>query len=148
MKVVIDAGVGVHSVLASSLNPNADAAWESWRGQGASIYAPTLWLNEVASVLHRTFMQGLISEGQATEALDKALELDLEWVMETADLCRAAFRWASRLKQHAAYDGFYLALAESLGAEFWTADQRLATAVRAEGVSWAHSLQGGPGEDH
>ncbi len=34
-----------------------------------------------------------------------------------------------RLNRAAAYDSFYLALAESLGCELWTADQRLHNAV-------------------
>ena len=36
-----------------------------------------------------------------------------------------ALELASRLKQGAVYDVYYLALAESLGCELWTADQGL-----------------------
>lgn len=140
MKVVIDASIGVHSVLDSSLSIKVDAAWERWRDRRASIHAPALWLNEVTSVVHRTFMQGLMSEEQATEALNRALELELDWVAETPELCRSAFRWASRLGQHAAYDGFYLALADELRAEFWTADLRLVRAMQAAGLDWAHGI--------
>jgi predicted nucleic acid-binding protein len=64
--------------------------------------------------------------------------LDLEIVRETDNLFISAFRWASRLGQHAAYDGFYLALSEHLDAEFWSLDQRTVNRTQQMGVSWAH----------
>lgn len=91
MKVVIDASIGIHTVLASSLSAEVEAAWESWRDQSASVLAPTLWLNEITSVLHRIFIQGLVSEAHAHEALDRALELELDWGAETLELCRTRF---------------------------------------------------------
>jgi len=48
---------------------------------------------------------------------------------------RLAFVWTRRLKRAVAYDSFYLALAESLGCDLWTADQRLHHAVDAP---WVH----------
>jgi hypothetical protein len=45
---------------------------------------------------------------------------------------------SNRLGQSKAYDAFYLALAERLKAEFWTADQRLANGARQLGANWAH----------
>jgi predicted nucleic acid-binding protein len=51
---------------------------------------------------------------------------------------RIAFDWATRLRQKAAYDGFYLAAAEQLGAELWTADQALVSNALQVGASWVH----------
>jgi predicted nucleic acid-binding protein len=53
-------------------------------------------------------------------------------------LCRAALNWASRLQQRRAYDALYLALAERMQTEFWTADKRLANAAQQLGVTWVH----------
>jgi predicted nucleic acid-binding protein len=39
--------------------------------------------------------------------------------------------WTLRLNRAAAYDSFYLALAERLGCNLWTADRRLWQAVSA-----------------
>ena len=51
------------------------------------------------------------------------------------DSCQAcrAYEWALQLKRAASYDSSYLALAESLGCELWTADARL---QRAVGLPW------------
>jgi alpha-galactosidase len=49
------------------------------------------------------------------------------------------FALAQRLALPAAHDAHYLALAERLGAEFWTADQRLVRAVQPQ-LSWVHGL--------
>jgi predicted nucleic acid-binding protein len=46
-----------------------------------------------------------------------------------------AYDWTLRLKRAAACDSFYLALAETLHCELWTADQRLANAAD---VPWVH----------
>ena len=43
---------------------------------------------------------------------------------EAPDIHRRALEQASRLGQGAMYDAQYLALADSLRCEFWTADQR------------------------
>jgi predicted nucleic acid-binding protein len=45
------------------------------------------------------------------------------------------------LGQSKAYDGAYLAVAETLRAEFWTADRAL---VQRVGVDWVRGLEAGP----
>jgi len=138
MRIVIDANIGIHTVLETNLSDQVEAAWDLWRKEKAEIFAPNLWLNEVTSVIHRAYRIGEISEVVALEALDTAFKFDLEWVAATPELCRSAFTWASQLGQFAAYDGFYLALAEQLGAEFWTVDKRLANRSQQVGVDWVH----------
>jgi predicted nucleic acid-binding protein len=140
MKIVIDASVGIHTVLDTKLNEQIDTVWEFWRDHQASLYVPGLWLNEVTSVIHRIHMLGEISEEKATDALNAVLGLDIEVVPETDKMCLSAFKWASRLGQHASYDGFYLALSEDLEAEFWSADQRLVNRSNQVGITWAHSI--------
>jgi len=68
------------------------------------------------------------------------LQLSLALDRHPADkeLLLAALRWAERLGQSKAYDAQYVALAEQMGAELWSADQRLVNALQAQEVSWAH----------
>ena len=46
---------------------------------------------------------------------------------------------ATRFNRPAAYDAHYLALAEMMNCEFWTADRRLFNVVRDE-LPWVHRL--------
>jgi predicted nucleic acid-binding protein len=52
----------------------------------------------------------------------------------------AALHWAERIGHSKAYDAQYLALAESLSAEFWTADVRLVHVLEKLDVSWIHVI--------
>lgn len=136
--VVIDAGVGIHQVVVDPLSEKVDALWTGWIHEGMRVCAPRLWLNETTSALHKIFMQKLISETRAQEALEALLSLSVELFDVDAEACRAAFRWATRLNQYQAYDGFYLALAEQLNATFWTTDQRLVNRAHQLGIGWVN----------
>lgn len=90
----------------------------------------------VTSVVHNYFFARLISDLIAYSALEI---LTTEWGIQRIEVPeRSAFDWATRLRQRAAYDGFYLAAAEQLGAELWTADKALASNAGQLGESWVH----------
>ena len=69
--------------------------------------------------------------------LKLAQGLDLQLIHPDDTLVELAYDWTRRLNRTAAYDSFYLALTESLSAEFWTADKRLANVVNAP---WVHHI--------
>jgi predicted nucleic acid-binding protein len=52
-------------------------------------------------------------------------------------LLERAIDLAAQYRLPAAYDAHYLAVAEALGAPFWTTDQRLFNSVQT-GLSWVH----------
>ena len=134
--VVIDAGVGVSQVIADSLSEKVDARWSGWIQEGVRVCAPRLWLNETTSVVHKIFMQKLLGEERAMEALEALLGLSVELHDADAETCRQAFTWATRLAEYQAYDGFYLALAAKLDVPFWTTDQHLVNRAHQLGASW------------
>jgi predicted nucleic acid-binding protein len=138
--VVIDASTAIWLVLEGPLTKQVEGLWDGWIRSGERICAPRLWLNEVTSVIHKVFMLKGIGESKAQMALDAALALGVDLYTEDPVLCRNAFRWATLLKQTAAYDGFYLALAEQLDAMFWTADRSLHNQARQAGARWVHRL--------
>ena len=93
------------------------------------LHAPTLWVYETTTALCKAVFFDLLAVDHAEELLSLFQDLPIELVPPDADQCRRAFAWTCRLKRAAAYDSFYLAAAESLGCELWTADQRLHNAV-------------------
>lgn len=134
--VVIDANLAVFSVLKTPHSPLATRVMEHLAQKGAQPFAPGLWWYEVTSVIHRYRFTGLVSDSTAYAALEL---LTITLGIQSVDVpVRSAFDWASRLRQKSAYDGFYLAAAELLGTELWTADQSLFNNARQVGISWVH----------
>jgi predicted nucleic acid-binding protein len=46
-----------------------------------------------------------------------------------------------RLKRASAYDSYYLALAQVLECDFWTADKRLFNALQGAHLGWVHWIE-------
>ena len=73
-------------------------------------------------------------------------EFDFDVIVPDAAQIQRAFDWTIRLQHAAAYDSFYLALAETTRDGLWTADVRLYNATKslAPWVHWAGdpSLEG------
>ncbi len=82
-------------------------------------------------------MQGEFSVEEAAQLIESLLSPPLE-LYETPSLHRRALELSSQLRQGTAYDAHYLALAEALGCELWTADERFLRAARslADNVRW------------
>jgi len=114
------------------------AAWERWDAEHRRIAAPTLLFYEVSNALYRYQRAGMMGSVAVRLALRAALALPLQLYGEAA-LHRRALDLAEPLSLPAAYDAHYLALAQWLGAELWTADRRLARAVQDE-LSWVRVL--------
>jgi len=133
---VIDANLAIFNVLKTQQSSRAARVLGDLIDRGCEFFAPGLWWYEVTSVIHRYLYAGLIPDAVAYQALEI---LTVNFGVQRIDVpVRTAFDWATRLRQKAAYDGFYLAAAEALEAEFWTADQALVNNARQAGVSWIH----------
>jgi predicted nucleic acid-binding protein len=137
-RIVIDSNLAVWAVLPALSQVDMLARFAGWQQTGTRLFAPTLWVAESVSVIRGSVFVGDITPEEGLAAINDLFALDVETLPMSAPLCRSALEWAGRLRQRRAYDGFYLALAEELGAEFWTADQRLANAARQAGAIWVH----------
>ncbi len=135
--VCVDANLVVRLVA----DPDDRATWQLWQSWFAvrqPIMAPTLLFYEVSNALYQYHRVQSMSAETIREALDTALTLPIH-LRATDDMHSDALRLAERYGLRAAYDAHYLALAERLGAEFWTADRRLAQQVAGE-LPWVRLL--------
>ena len=105
--------------------------WERWDASSRRIVAPDVLFHEVSNVLYRYQHVGVMSSQAVRLALKAALALPIR-LYGRPGLHARALNLAERLSLPAAYDSYYLALAEWLGAEFWTADRRLGRAAQDE----------------
>ncbi len=140
--VCVDANVVVKLVSPEEDRPLALALWELWLRSDMTPVAPYLLLFEVTSALWRKSLRGLLTVAEARQAVEVVLGLGVQ-LMNPPDLSLHAFDLAARFNPPAAYDAHYLALAESLGCEFWTADERLYNAVQTgfSTIRWLGNYQ-------
>ena len=127
--LVVDASFCIRLILPDARRTALRARMEQWLQAGYELYAPDLWLYEMTTALCKGAFFGLVTAEEAENSLPLVSELAIELVAADAEQARLAFAWTRRLNRAAAYDSFYLALAESMQCDLWTADQRLQNAV-------------------
>jgi predicted nucleic acid-binding protein len=141
--IIVDANIAIYSVIGA---PNEELQiklvkfWEWTKTEEIELFAPRLWWSETTSILRTYVFQKLISESDANDAIQILSSLRLAYINEGADLSARALHWARLLNQAKAYDAMYLSVAESLSAEFWTADARLVNRCRDIGLIWVRNL--------
>ena len=135
--LVVDASFTVKLILPNPEQVRCRELMAEWMQNGITLYAPTLWLYEVTSALAKAVHFDILAETEGRQALQLAQALDVQLIQPDNTLVELAYDWTQRLQRAAAYDSFYLALSESLSAEFWTADKRLVNAVN---LPWLHYI--------
>ena len=132
--VCIDASV----VIPMLVDPthSIHGLWSGWRDSGQPFVAPMLLRYEVTNGLHRYFVSGQRSLEVIESALGAFLDMPIEFQDEALDSIRAA-SMARRFRRTATYDAHYLAVADRLGTDFWTADRRLVNTIGSE-LPWVH----------
>lgn len=136
--VCVDANLVIKLVVEETLSREARTMWRNWQKDGVKISAPPLLRYEITSVLRKHVTRGFRTVQESRQALQLALAFNIEY-LEPVDFHRSALDLAERLERPAAYDAHYLALAEQLGCEFWTADERLTNAVQ-KSLPWVKWL--------
>jgi predicted nucleic acid-binding protein len=122
---VIDASFALCACLNYPESPKVMLKLSDLISRHTRLVAPHFWMAEITSALHRLQQFEKLSPREARDALELLLQLDLALVPCDAALCRQAYDLANTLNQSPAYDYFYLALAQNLGAELLTCDKRL-----------------------
>jgi len=119
--IVIDA-----SVLANVVGddgPDGRRARRELRAAG-DLAAPDLVDVETVAVLRKRWLAGSISEGRFAAAVRDLEDIDVDRY-PVLRFMRRAWELCANVTP---YDATYVALAETLNCELWTADQRLAKA--------------------
>lgn len=139
-RYVIDANATLGLFLRLPYSENVDHRMQEWQAEEARLVVPTLWEYECLTGLRRAVTLRLIPSKDADRMVEDLLALEFQRVAPTLELHRSALAWAERIGQSKAYDAHYLAVAESLSAEFWTADRRLVHTLQKLEVNWVHAI--------
>jgi predicted nucleic acid-binding protein len=137
-QVCIDASLALKLVLVEEDSPKVQHLWHTWIDAGVEIVAPPLLAFEGTSVIRNKMHRGLVPPEEA-ELMFKAFHLLGVRLLYPDGLHQKAWELAKRFNRPQAYDSHYLALAEILGLEFWTSDERLYNIVASD-LSWVKWL--------
>lgn len=121
MTLVVDSGL----VVAALVDSGQVGTWADHLLGADDLAAPHLMPVEVANVLRRAAMAGEISADSAALAHADLMSLRVEFFAYEPFATRV---WELR-ENVTAYDGWYVAIAESLGAKLATLDLRLTKAT-------------------
>jgi predicted nucleic acid-binding protein len=135
--LVLDASFAFRLIVPGPRQNAYESLMTGWKRDGYESCAPTLWVYEMTLALCKVVRLGQLSVDDGRRALAQSQRLHLHLIPTDDAQARLAFDWTFRLNRTAAYDSFYLALAETLGCELWTADQRLHSGVGQPWVRFA-----------
>lgn len=136
--VCVDASI----VLRRALQPDDDAIkelWQSWVEDEVRLVAPTLLFYEVTNGLYQQQRNKVLSPETIGKALELALDLPINLINE-ANLHLRAREIAMEYNLPATYDAHYLALAEWMDIDLWTADMRLINTLKPFKVKWVKGI--------
>src|SRR5262245_66685291 len=132
MTVVVDANILIAFGLADEpLNTQARQLLSVWRTNGERLTAPRLFRSEITAVIRKVVYQGRMTPEQGRIMLSQLLIYPLEF-HEDETLLKEAYELAVRFNRPRAYDTQYMALAERLNCDFWTADERLVNSTQSQ----------------
>lgn len=135
--VCVDANIIVRLVLFAE--DKIQALWKNWESQEFRFVAPSLLHYEVVNSLYQYQKNGLISSTSLERALEAALALPVDLV-DDDHIHRRAMTLASQYNLAAVYDAHYLALAEWMEVDLWTADMRLINTLKPFKVKWVKGI--------
>jgi predicted nucleic acid-binding protein len=136
--VVVDASLVIKAILPNPEFARCQAALAQL--QNRRLVAPALWVYEITSTLAKAVHFGQLTASEGRLALHQAMSLGVQVILPDETQARLAFDQTLHLKRAAAYDSFYLATAQALEADFWTADQRLVNSFQGKKPTWLHAL--------
>ena len=127
---VVDASLAIKWLVEEEYSDEARALSRGWESSGVNTAAPAILMPaEVANALHRRIIRGELDPQTAARLLDDLLAFGIE-LLAPPEIHGGALRAASQICQGAVYDSHYLALAEYLDCELWTADRRFYRSAR------------------
>jgi predicted nucleic acid-binding protein len=134
--VVVDTSIAIKWAVNEPDSNMALSLLAEWTNRETVILAPALLAYEATNTLHRRVRGGEISFDDARRGLEEIIftAVVFDFSQDSATNIKA-MEFAQRFGLPAAYDSHYLALAESKGCAFWTADTRLWNTIRGK-VSW------------
>ncbi len=128
-RVVVDTSIVVKWIVSESDSDRARVLLARWRSASVVFVAPCWFPSELANVLFKHVRSGTLDLLRARRLLDATMG-DFALLDPLPVLAGDALAFAHRLDQKAIYDCQFLALADYLDCDLWTADERFWNAAK------------------
>jgi len=115
------------------------ALWQTWVSNEVKLVSPALLYYEVTNGLYQHQRNKVLSPETIWTSLELSLDLPITLVNER-NLHVRAREIAMEYNLPAAYDAHYLALAEWMEIDLWTADIRLVNTLKPFKLKWVKGL--------
>jgi predicted nucleic acid-binding protein len=132
--ICVDANIIIRYLLNPDDTPIQNL-WKTWIAKETQLVAPALLFFEVTNGLYKYQKNKAVSPEIIRKTLELSLDLPINLVNET-NLHLRAQEIATQYDLPAAYDAHYLALAEWLDIDLWTADMRLINTLKPFKLKW------------
>lgn len=136
MNIVLDASLTGALFVPTPCSAFIERQFRAWRLNGDQMFVPSIWLAEVTSILRKAATAEKIKEEDARVFLTMLPNLHIQIITPNPALLDSSFTMAGRLGIHDGYAVQYLALAEHLHAEFWTANRKLYEPLKEFHFDW------------
>ncbi len=136
-QAVLDSGILIASVYVETLSTKAKALLQHFRDAQTILHAPALLRYELIAVSRKAVYQARVTAEQGLVARDQLLSYPVLLHFDDA-LLKRGYELAEEFNRPTAYDAQYLALAERLSCDFWTADERMFNSVNGKfsSIAW------------
>jgi len=140
LPVVTDASFSLSILLNQPLQKASLVVADTLKREGRQMVAPALWAYETTSSICKAVHFQMVTVDDAEQILALLEALGVQLIPPDEIYNKRAFNLTMQLKRAAAYDNYYLALAESLKCDLWTADRKLHQVAQNNGMTWVRHV--------
>ncbi|MBS1252781.1 MAG: Ribonuclease VapC9 [Anaerolineales bacterium] len=137
-RVCVDASLAAKWVLPEEYQTHALQLLADWTEAETEVVAPPHLPIEVTNAIRKRVWRTELTQEEAKQTLS-TFERFRVTLLARAELYQDALDIAHQFNRPTVYDAHYVALAQLLGCELWTADSRLYNAVK-EDLEWVRFI--------
>jgi predicted nucleic acid-binding protein len=141
-RVILDSGILIASVYPETLTQQAQHLIKQLQEDDVTVHAPHLLRYELIAVSRKAVYQKRVTAEEGLQARDRLLSYPVILHFDDA-LLKRGYELSAKYNRPTAYDSQYLALAERLSCDFWTADERMFNSVQnlLPNIKWLGSIK-------
>ena len=140
LPVVIDASFSLSILLDHPLQRAALIVADTLKRDGMQMVAPSLWVYETTSSICKAVRFEMLTTDEAMQIITLLETMGVELVPPDEIYNKRSFNLTIRLNRAAAYDSYYLALAESIKCDLWTADKKLYRVAQKNEITYVRHI--------